>query len=218
MSGPSNQPKISLILGGARSGKSALAERLAQARAEAGVLYAATLLPYDTEMRARVIRHRASRPATWRTVETPYKLAEGVLSTLQNEKIVLVDCLTVWTANLLMRASGMEHLHTGEVAEEAEPPQNNPAIEPEPDYVGLEAGIIAELESLVLSLRQRETGLLLVSNEVGMGLVPPYPMGRAYRDLLGRVNQRMAQLSDEAFMVFAGIPLELKRLQAELGL
>jgi adenosylcobinamide kinase/adenosylcobinamide-phosphate guanylyltransferase len=247
--------KITLILGGARSGKSALAEKLAQVRSSAGgaVLYVATSLPTDQEMRERIARHKAGRPANWRTIEAPYDLARTVLANLQNEQVVLVDCLTIWTNNLMFRESQTQAYlpetptFPGVIYEEVVAPRKvhaahstaSSALEPDReeditselqwevafkppapplDYGRLEAAIIAELESLVAQLRERKIGLLLVSNEVGMGLVPPYELGRAYRDLLGRVNQRLARSADEAFMVFAGLPIELKKLQADLGI
>lgn len=255
MNREAEKSKITLILGGARSGKSALAEKLAQVRSGAGgaVLYVATSLPTDQEMRDRIARHQASRPANWRTVEAPYDLARQVLANLQNEQIVLVDCLTIWTSNLMLRESQSQAylLETppfpGEIYEDAITPRKirashnrtSSALEPDreeditsdlqlevaakppvrpPDYDRLEAAITTELENLVTHLRERQLGLLLVSNEVGMGLVPPYELGRAYRDLLGRVNQRLARLADEAFIVFAGLPIELKKLQTGLGI
>ena len=248
--------KVTLILGGARSGKSALAEKLARRRASTGaVLYVATSVAIDQEIRERIARHKASRPANWRTVEAPYELASQVLANLQNEQVVLVDCLTTWTGNLMLRESQRQaallgtQAFYGEIYDDAIPPhlahtspnQPSSALEPDreeditsdlqlevasksptpvipPDYARLETTIIAELENLVAQLRERKLGLLLVSNEVGMGLVPPYELGRAYRDLLGRVNQRLAGLADEAVIVFAGLPIELKKLQAGLGI
>src|SRR3954452_17215385 len=97
-------PKITLVLGGARSGKSTLAEKIVLKRAgESGVLYVATLQPFDSEMQQRISSHKASRPATWRTLEAPYNLAGPVLENLQDEKLVLLDCLTVWASNRLLR-------------------------------------------------------------------------------------------------------------------
>lgn len=209
--------RISLILGGARSGKSSFAEKLAQARAgENGVLYVATLQPFDEEMRERVIKHKASRPASWRTVEAPFELASGLFAGLKKEKLALIDCLTVWTGNRILRESGLDidHAVLEDDPEGAIPEAS--LTEKQPDYVKLEVDIIKELEEMITEARRRKTGLIMVSNEVGMGLVPPYPLGRAYRDLLGRVNQRLAALSDEVFLVVAGIPVDLKKLQAEL--
>jgi adenosylcobinamide kinase/adenosylcobinamide-phosphate guanylyltransferase len=214
MSGASR--RISLILGGARSGKSRFAEKLAARRAgEQGVLYVATLQPFDDEMRERVVSHRASRPATWQTVEAPLKLANGLLPAIQNQQLALIDCLTVWTGNLILRESGLEHSISDGINEEEVQILSPQSSVLSPDYIRLEAEIISELESIITEARRREFGLIMVSNEVGMGLVPPYPLGRAYRDLLGRVNQRLAYLADEAFFVLAGIPVDLKRLQAE---
>lgn len=237
---PEPAKRITLILGGARSGKSSLAEKLAQSRAGegGGVLYVATLAPGDAEMRARVVQHRASRPAAWRTLEAPYSLTDRVLATLQGETLVLLDCLTIWAANRLMAAVEPDLLpSTGIFEEELAGPTGQvepaaPAAEPGEvataelspaplpaltiDYQALESEMGAELDRLRAALQGRGIGLVLVSNEVGMGLVPPYPLGRVYRDMLGRLNQRMAAQADEVFFVLAGIPVELKRLQAEL--
>jgi adenosylcobinamide kinase/adenosylcobinamide-phosphate guanylyltransferase len=230
--------RFTLILGGARSGKSTLAEKLAQTRAgkTGKVLYVATLLPYDEEMRERVVLHRANRPESWRTLEAPYNLADQVLAALKGEDIVLLDCLTVWSANRLIAAMEPDLMRAKVIFEEElpdEPParsgqagagdtgQNNQAVPPElkaVDYQALEHEMGAELERLLVGLQAAGMGLVLVSNEVGMGLVPPYPLGRAYRDLLGRLNQRLAGQADEVFFVMAGIPVDLKRLQAEFGL
>ncbi len=250
MSSETKASKITVILGGARSGKSGLAEQLAHRRATTanGVLYIATLAPGDDEMRQRISRHRAGRPATWRTLETPYELADPVLERLQQEQVVLLDCLTVWTSNRLLREDTALPATSGPVYEEpgepgtavaagssslepdreetitsdlqADLPVRRPTTNPEtptpPDYTRLEAELMRELEALITGLRQRNTGLIIVTNEVGLGLVPPYPLGRVYRDMLGRINQRVAALADEVFMVFAGLPIELKRLQATL--
>lgn len=240
--------KITLILGGARSGKSALAEKLAGLRASDSVLYVATLLPYDREMQLRIRQHKANRPATWQTVEAPYNLRAGVERGLADQTVVLLDCMTLWTSNLVLRESqladdliernGMySEIYDDEITEVKgrflnQPPlldtdreedvtsdlQLSPAPRPThttPDYAKLESEILAEVTGLVEFLREKGCGLVVVSNEVGFGLVPPYPLGRIYRDLLGRVNQHLAALADEVFMVYAGLPIELKKLQAE---
>jgi adenosylcobinamide kinase/adenosylcobinamide-phosphate guanylyltransferase len=212
--------KITLVLGGARSGKSTLAEKIAHKRAgNNGVLYVATLQPLDAEMQARVVSHRASRPANWRTLETLYDLAGPVFAGLQAEKLVLLDCLTLWTSNLILREMMPGFAPKAWIAEdlpdsELEPAPNQPVADI--NYGKLEAELAGEIEQLAAGLKERGLGLVIVSNEVGMGLVPPYPLGRAYRDLLGRLNQRVAALSDEVFLVVAGIPVDLKKFQAEI--
>ncbi len=210
--------KITLILGGARSGKSSLAEKLGQQRVGThAVLYVATLEPYDDEMRHRVTRHRASRPTTWRTVEAPFNLTGAILAALQTETLVLVDCLTVWSGNRIVEASGMLDSHNHEISDELLPTDETATTPPFAlDYDKLESEITAEINRLIVEMRRQDKDLLLVSNEVGMGLVPPYPLGRAYRDLLGRLNQRIAAQADEVLLVVAGIPIDLKRWQAEL--
>lgn len=239
--------QVSLILGGARSGKSALAEKLASLRAGESVLYVATLLPYDQEMRDRIKQHRQQRPASWLTLEEPYNLRASLEKALENHTVVLLDCLTLWTSNLILRESQLAtdlierngmygEIYDDEVATRPASkrfmlPQLDtdreeditsdlqyiPPLRPQatPDYNRLEREILAELNELVQFLRQKKCGFIVVSNEVGLGLVPPYPIGRIYRDLLGRVNQQLAALADEVFMVYAGIPVELKKLQAE---
>lgn len=180
------------------------------------MLYVATLQPYDAEMQERVVQHRASRPASWRTVEAPLSLASGLFAALQSEKLALIDCLTVWTGNLMVKESGIK---MGEIEDDNLNPEQeaeNAPAEFQPDYKRVEAEIISELEGILKEARARQFGLIMVSNEVGMGLVPPYPLGRAYRDLLGRVNQRLASLADEVFLVVAGIPVDLKKLEAAL--
>jgi adenosylcobinamide kinase/adenosylcobinamide-phosphate guanylyltransferase len=183
------------------------------------VLYVATLQPYDDEMQGRILRHQKSRPSSWHTVEAPYALASSLFASLQDEKLALIDCLTVWTSNLVLRES-MQAAGVGIMEDDL----NGPSEPQEPlpgqtqsDYQRIEAEIMTELEGLLTEARQRNLGLIIVSNELGMGLVPPYLLGRAYRDLLGRVNQRLATLADEVFLVVAGIPVDLKRLSAELA-
>ncbi len=183
--------RLILLLGGARSGKSALAERLAARLAgEGGVLYVATAQAGDDEMRARISEHQRRRPASWRTLEAPYDLAAGIRQHAADASVILVDCLTVWTSNLLLREAG--------AAETLSPAQ--------------EGAVLAQVADVLAACRETSAACLLVSNEVGLGVVPPYPLGRAYRDLLGRVNQRVAAACDEAYLLVAGIPIDLKAL------
>jgi adenosylcobinamide kinase / adenosylcobinamide-phosphate guanylyltransferase len=183
--------RLILLLGGARSGKSALAERLAARLAgDGGVLYVATAQAGDDEMRVRIAEHQRRRPASWRTLEAPHDLAGGIREHAASASVILVDCLTVWTSNLLLREAG-----------------ETETLTPEQESV-----IVSQLADLLATCRSASATCLLISNEVGLGLVPPYPLGRAYRDLLGRVNQRVAAAADEVYLLVAGIPIDLKAL------
>jgi adenosylcobinamide kinase/adenosylcobinamide-phosphate guanylyltransferase len=207
--------KITLILGGARSGKSNLAEKLARQRAgDSSVLYVATLETFDEELRQRALQHRASRPASWPTLEAPFALTAPLLATLKAESLVLVDCITVWSSNRLLEAGGMLAGPTVEPSSATSPASEPPDFSL--DYAKLELELTTEISQLISELRTRQLDLILVSNEVGLGLVPPYPIGRAYRDLLGRLNQYIAAQADEVLLVWAGIPVDLKRWQANL--
>lgn len=176
---------MTLILGGARSGKSDYAQRLA---AESGrpVLYVATATAGDEEMAERIARHRAARPPDWRTLEAPVNIGQALEGAVAGGEVVLMDCLTLLVSNLMM--------DEGEEATEDR----------------LEARVVGELEAVLKVCTERGTDLIIVSNEVGMGLVPPYPMGRVYRDVLGRANQWLAARADRVVLMVAGIPVELK--------
>lgn len=181
--------EIVLVIGGARSGKSTLAEKLA-ARSGRNVVYIATAGVHDDEMAQRVKEHRLRRPAAWRTVEETHILA-GVLSSLPPGTVVLIDCITLWMSNLLLD-------------------ENVPR--PGADGAEKENYITTEAREIVKIARNKNLHLIMVSNEVGCGLVPEYALGRLYRDIAGRVNQLLAELADRVFYVVAGLPLELKSL------
>lgn len=159
------------LLGGARSGKSALAVRLAS-RFSSPVVVVATAEARDEEMRERIRRHRVERPAQWRTVEEPVELAAAI-GGAPPEACVVVDCLTLWTSNLLERGWAAD------------------AIESE-----------AERTAAVTAARSSPT--IVISNEVGLGIVPATRVGREYRDLLGQVNAIFAQAAEESLLVVAG--------------
>jgi adenosylcobinamide kinase/adenosylcobinamide-phosphate guanylyltransferase len=167
-----------LVLGGARSGKSTFAERMA---AESGmpVLYVATATPGDAEMAERIAMHRAQRPAAWRTLEIQMGVAATVAAELHKGcgMIALVEDLTFLLSNLMAE-----------------------------DESQAEARALQEVSAL-LAL---PADIIMVSNEVGLGLVPPYPLGRRFRDALGRVNQFAAAACQEVYIMFAGLPLQLK--------
>lgn len=185
-------PRLILVLGGARSGKSRFAERLA---ATAGaVLYVATAQALDAEMAARIAVHRARRPAAWRTVEAALGVADAIGRSWQGERAVLLEDLALLTSNVLLRQSASEG---GPTREEVD---------------GAEAELNAEIDTLLAWLAGAgSTRLIAISQEVGLGLVPANPLGRAYRDLLGRLNQRLARQADHAYLVVAGWAVDLRQ-------
>lgn len=174
-----------LILGGARSGKSDLAQRLA-AGMRGEVLFVATAAAGDEEMGRRIEKHRSLRPPSWRTLEAETGLARLLRKEMGRAEVVIIDCITLLVSNL--------------VGEEGE------AI----DGQELEARVTAEIGALAEFMASSPACFIIVSNEVGLGLVPPYPLGRAYRDALGQANQMLAGHADEVYMMVAGIPLKLK--------
>ncbi len=178
----------SLILGGGRSGKSALAERLAREQGGREVLFVATGQPLDNEMRARIQRHQADRASFgWRTLEAPVDTGRLLREALTGrEKVVLLDCLTLLVSNVVC--------DLGESA---------PAAEAESKAVAL-------IEELAAVMRESPARWIVVSNEVGLGIVPPTPLGRIFRDALGRVNQRMAVLADDVLFMAAGLSIRMK--------
>jgi adenosylcobinamide kinase/adenosylcobinamide-phosphate guanylyltransferase len=197
--------RLELVTGGARSGKSAFAERraadLAAARGPAAVVtYVATALACDSEMEARIAHHRARRPAAWRSVEAPLELAEALVGACVTSNVVLVDCLAVWTANRLLALGDPEAVGGPSSAAWWR------------DAAELEATLVAELETALDAVRTGTADMVIVTNEVGLGLVPPTPIGRAYRDLLGRLNQHLARRADAAHLVVAGFALDLTTL------
>lgn len=189
---------VTLILGGARSGKSAHAERLARQRGRP-VLYLATAVAGDEEMAARIAAHRAQRPASWRTVEA----AETIVTALRDHAApgdtVLLDCLTLWVSNVMLAMVGDADADTI----------------PSHRWLEIEARLLADLQSLIATARQHNLTLILVSNEVGMGVVPAFPLGRRFQDLLGRVNQIAAASADTVLLMIAGLPIDLRKLVVE---
>jgi adenosylcobinamide kinase/adenosylcobinamide-phosphate guanylyltransferase len=178
-----------LILGGARSGKSALAERLAR---ESGkdVVYVATSHAGDAEMAARIAHHRERRPPHWETVEEATRLAATLRGLCAPERIVLVDCLTLWLTNLMFSMPG-----------------NSPdvgAIQSPPTFLRERSALLAWLD------RPAAGEVIFVSNEVGMGIVPMGALSRAFVDEAGRLNQDVAARCERVVFVAAGLPLVLK--------
>jgi adenosylcobinamide kinase/adenosylcobinamide-phosphate guanylyltransferase len=174
--------QLTLILGGARSGKSTYAQRLAEAQQE-DVLFLATAEPRDDDMAARIARHRAERPERWRTLEAPLDLVRA-LAAVPPAPVVLLDCVTLWVSNLLL-AEG----------------------------ASWEAAA-AELDALLAWHRAGRSHLIVVSNEVGLGLVPADAVSRAYREWLGWFNQRLATEAGAVYLMVAGLAIDVKALAA----
>jgi len=177
--------EVWFVTGGARSGKSWFAERLAASTGR-DVVYIATMEPLDAELEARVAHHRASRPDAWSTVESPRDPA-GALRAAPPEACVLLDCLSLWVTNQLLDA--------GDTSPEG--------------LTLLEARLEHELGSLLACAQQRPGPTILVTNEVGGGIVPDTPLGRAFRDVLGRVNQQAAGAASRAWLLVSGRGLPL---------
>jgi adenosylcobinamide kinase/adenosylcobinamide-phosphate guanylyltransferase len=167
-------PALTLVLGGARSGKSRHAESLVAALPPPWI-YVATAEAGDAEMAERIAAHRARRGANWRTVEAPHDLA-AALTAAESNAPVLVDCLTLWLSNRMLAG----------------------------------ADIDAETAQLETALAGRHAPVVLVSNEVGFGIVPDNALARRFRDLQGRLNQRMAARAGRVVLMVAGLPLMVK--------
>ena len=189
--------KLILLLGGARSGKSSYAEQKAREWGSDNVLYVATSETKDEEMQQRVRKHQLARPPAWITLEAPLDVTRAIRASNSTAKVVLVDCITFLVSNYLMAAS-----------EPVDNPFGPPSADPFDEAI--ETLIRADVNGLAEYTHERDLTMLVVSNEVGMGLVPPYDLGRAYRDLLGRANQDLARQADEVYLLVAGLPLRLK--------
>ncbi len=170
---------LELILGGARCGKSRLAETRAASYARR-CLYLATAQPGDSEMRARIAAHRARRGDGWRLVEEPLTLAAALQNHSEAGQCILVDCLTLWLSNLFLAQQQQEEL------------------------------LARETEALLQTLPRLPGHTILVSNEVGLGIVPANPTARRFRDNAGELHQRLAQCCDQVSLVVAGLPQPLK--------
>ncbi|MCD6416045.1 MAG: bifunctional adenosylcobinamide kinase/adenosylcobinamide-phosphate guanylyltransferase [Planctomycetes bacterium] len=169
--------KVTLITGGARSGKSRRA--LEAADAFERVAFVATARPLDVEMRARIERHRADRPAKFLTVEAPLEPAEALRALPQDVGLAVIDCLTLWLSNLMC--------------------ERGPLCTDCPEIV-----------ALLDVLRSPPCDVVIVTNEVGMGIVPANEAARRFRDVAGKVNQRVAEIADEVILMVSGVPVSIK--------
>jgi len=177
-----------LVFGGARSGKSAYAEQLAAASGKE-VVYIATAAAGDAEMAARIAHHRTQRPQHWHTVEEPLALAASLAEWRAPRRLVLVDCLTLWLSNLMF-SDGTQY--------------------PDVGMIELPARFHEQRAALLSELATERGDVVLVSNEVGMGIVPWGAVSRSYADEAGRLNQSVAAVCDRVIFVAAGLPLILK--------
>ncbi len=202
---------IITVTGGARSGKSAFAEKWCMKQGDSG-LYIATAQAFDDEMRQRIAHHRLQREESgfrWSTLEEPLNVAgllegtprqDGLLpATAQSGKVlapvVLIDCLTLWLSNVMLAAEAAE--------ENGEAKAGDHTVQ-------------EEIDRFVAAVGNYTGHLVLVTNEVGSGIVPEYPLGRKYRDWAGILNRKMAEISDQVFLVTAGIAIELKGREYKL--
>ena len=172
---------LTLVLGGARAGKSSYAQHLAAGGGR--VLFVATAEAEDEEMRARIEAHRLARPGEWDTLEEPIDLAGALSPVLNRYDTILLDCLTLWVSNLLLKGQGVGT--TRKV-------------------------VLVEVQRLLDTYRSGSASWIVVSNEVGMGVVPSTELGRIYADELGRVNQIVASEADSVYLIVAGLPVPIK--------
>jgi len=179
-----------LVVGGCRSGKSSHALYLADRIGNARKIFLATCIPQDDEMRRRVSRHRAERGAGWIAMETPVFLGEAIRDIGPKADVLLVDCLTLWVSNLMM-----EHAQHPDAPEDL---------------------LAAQTCRLIECLRAAACPVILVTNEVGSGIVPDNPLARQYRDAVGHVNQRIADCADQVIWMVAGIPIKIKPVVGQI--
>ncbi|MGI6406960.1 MAG: bifunctional adenosylcobinamide kinase/adenosylcobinamide-phosphate guanylyltransferase [Syntrophaceticus sp.] len=175
--------KFYFITGGARSGKSTYAEKIAECSGKK-VTYLATAEALDEEMAVRIREHRRRRSASWHTVEEPHHVASTLEEIGRTNGVVLIDCLTLLISNLLFSEEGEQHSEV----------------------------VLAEINKLAQVARDSVADVIVVSNEVGLGVVPEYPQGRVYRDLTGWANQIMAREADFAYFLVSGMAFDIKAL------
>lgn len=176
--------RLVFVTGGARSGKTGFAMSLAEKAYNVnggGLVYLATATAGDAEMEERISRHKDERGAGWRTIEEPIDIAGALVSLGQDRGTVVLDCLTLWLSNLMMA-----------------------------DDLGFESVARAKAAELLYMLKDADGTVIVVSNEVGLGIVPDNPVARRFRDVAGWVNRTLAESADEAYLVVAGMPIKIK--------
>ncbi len=182
--------KIMLITGGARSGKSQYAEQHAK-KLGGNILYIATAMAYDDEMKMRIRKHQNSRPQKWETYEGYKGLGNVIREKGKFFNGILLDCVTIMTSNLML-----EFCH------------NHPLEEI--DFEAVENKILTEMHQLINGIQDVEATVILVTNELGSSIVPESKLGRVFRDIAGRVNQYLASCADEVYLTVCGMPMKIK--------
>ncbi len=183
---------LTLITGGARSGKSSFAEQQILLCGEK-IAYIATAHPFDREMEDRIARHKEQRPSAWQTFEEPLAPSRIIRQHASGFDGILLDCLTVMTTNIILQESDVDW--------------QNPSIE---IFNDIELRILQEIELLLEVAESFPGHLFVVTNEVGLGIVPDNPLSRFFRDCSGRVNQKMAAAANEVYFVVSGLPMQIK--------
>ena len=182
---------IILVTGGARSGKSTFAEKAAKEFGD-GILYIATSIPVDAEMEYRIKKHRERRPQSWETIEAYKNLDEEIQARLAGKAAIVLDCMTIMISNLMLE----RHVEWDNAS---------------PDEIeGTELYIKNEVEKLVKTAEFSSVPFIIVTNELGMGVVPEYASGRIFRDVAGRINQMLANAAREVYFCVSGIPVKIK--------
>lgn len=183
--------KIILVTGGARSGKSTFAEEAVKKLGDK-VLYIATAIPFDDEMKLRIKKHQEQRPSYWETLEAYKDFDEKLKSKLEEKTVVMLDCITVMITNLMFeKCLDWDKISVDEIDK-------------------LEEYIKTEIGKLLGVIDEAQIPFVLVTNEIGMGIVPEYASTRAFRDIAGRVNQMLAKVADEVYLCVSGIPVKIK--------
>ncbi|MBC2722571.1 bifunctional adenosylcobinamide kinase/adenosylcobinamide-phosphate guanylyltransferase [Desulfosporosinus sp.] len=197
--------QFTLITGGARSGKSTFAERLA-AHAKRPVIYIATAQIWDGEMAIRVKKHQEQRPSSWRLIEEPLNIHDTLTHLKDEEGVILLDCVTLWLTNLLLAGEA----RYAEQSNPADPSASSDRQLSSYIYNYVEPEILAKVNEISQLAQEIKPKVIFVTNEVGQGIVPENLLARAYRDLAGRSNQILARQADSVYMVVAGYPIDLK--------
>ena len=184
--------KILFVTGGSRSGKSLFAEEQAKSISDK-VVYIATSIPFDDEMQDRVKKHRAQRPSSWVTLEQYFDIHKVIGEMRPGADCILLDCVTIMVSNIMFSENRSDWQD----------------IKPE-EADRIQDQVLEQVELLMQALKTHDMNAVIVSNELGMGIVPDNRLSRVFRDIAGKVNQKVAAHADEAWMVVSGLPLKLK--------